>query len=180
MGAVVSVPDEMTPDVVLTRLDMIFNKVEPVSPKRNYMSEEKLPVPKSAEPGTIRLIEYQNENAEQPSSILFSYPATLKLSLTEKVLLDNFLSVFAGDANTNLYKKLIDGATRELDTGAQGVSSYADDSPGSPIWIILSDVPATNLNADKAALIRQKIMDEFARVAPGDGSPELKIQRPLS
>ena len=85
------------------------------------MSVAKLPVPKSAEPGTIRIVEYPNQNAEQPSSILFSYPATLKLSLTERVLLDNFLSVFAGDANTNLYKKFIDSTTRELDTGAKDV-----------------------------------------------------------
>jgi len=175
MGAVVSVPKDMTPDAVLTRLDAIFIKAEPVTPKRDYMTVEKLPVPKSAETGTIRVIEYPNQNAEQPSPILFSYPATLKLNLTEKVLLDNFLSVFAGDANTNLYKKFIDSTTRELDTGAQGMYSYAEDSPGTPVWIGLSDVPAANLNADKAALIRQKIMDEFARVAAfKDGSPELK------
>ncbi|HEX3253853.1 MAG TPA: hypothetical protein VHS05_30740 [Pyrinomonadaceae bacterium] len=175
MGAVVSVPKDMTPDVVLTRLDAIFNKAEPASPKRDYMTFEKLPAPKSAEVGTIRVIEYPNQNAEQPSSILFSYPATLKLSLTEKLLLDNFLSVFAGDANTNLYKKFIDTKTRELDTGAQGLYSYVEDSPGAPVYIGLGDVPAANLNADKAALIRQKIMEEFARVAAfKDGSPELK------
>ncbi len=175
MGAIVSVPKDMTPDIVLTRLDAMFNKAEPVSAKRDYMSFEKLPVPKSAEPGTIRVIEYPNQNSEQPSPILFSYPATLKLSLTEKVLLDNFLSVFAGDANTNLYKKFIDSKTRELDTGAKGVYSYADDSPGTPVYIGLSDVPATNLNAEKATLIREKIIEEFARIAAfKDGSPELK------
>jgi Zn-dependent M16 (insulinase) family peptidase len=175
MGAIVSLPKDMTPDGVLTRLDAIFNKAEPDSPKRDYMSVEKLPAFKSAEPGTIRIIEYPNQNSEQPSSMLFSYPATLKLSLTEKVLLDNFLSVFAGDANTNLYKKFIDSKTRELDTGAKGVYAYAEDSVGTPVYIGLSDVPATNLNADKAALIRQKIMEEFARVAAfKDGSPELK------
>src|SRR6185295_9706341 len=44
-----------------------------------------------------------------------------------------------------------------------------------PVCIGLSDVPAANLNADKAALIRQKITEEFARVAAfKDGSPELK------
>jgi Zn-dependent M16 (insulinase) family peptidase len=175
MGAVVSVPKDMTPDAVLTRLNAIFNKAEPAPPKRDYMSVAKLPVPKSAEPGTIRIVEYPNQNAEQPSSILFSYPATLKLSLTERVLLDNFLSVFAGDANTNLYKKFIDSTTRELDTGAKGLYSYVEDSPGAPVFIGLSDVPAANLNTDKAALIRQKIMEEFARVAAfNDGSPELK------
>jgi Zn-dependent M16 (insulinase) family peptidase len=175
MGAVVSVPKDMTPDSVLTRLDKVLANVEPVSEKRDYMSVEKLPPMKSAEPGTIRIIEYPTENAEQPSTMLFSYPATLKLTLTEKVLLDNFLSVFAGDANTNLYKKFIDTATRELDTGAQGVYSYVDDSPGAPIWVGLSDVPASNLNAEKAAIIRQKIMEEFGRIASfKDGSPELK------
>lgn len=175
MGAVISVPKDMTPDAVLKRFDASFNKAEPTVPKRDYMTVEKLPVPKSAEPGTIRIIEYPNQNAEQPSSILFGYPATLQLSLTERVLLDNFLSVFAGDANTNLYKKFIDSKTRELETGAKGMYSYLDDSPGAPVFIGLSDVPATNLNADKAALIRQKIMDEFARVAAfNDGSPELK------
>ncbi len=175
MGAVVSVPKDMTPDAVLKRLDTIFTKAEPAPPKRDYMSVAKLPAPKSAEPGTIRIVEYPNQNAEQPSGIVFGYPATLKLSLTERVLLDNFLSVFAGDANTNLYKKFIDSTTRELDTGAKGMYSYLDDSPGAPVFIALTDVPAANLNADKAALIRQKIMEEFARVAAfNDGSPELK------
>lgn len=175
MGAVVSVPKDMTPDVVLTRLDGIFTNAEPTAEKRDYMSFAKLPVPASAEPGTIRVIEYPNQNAEQPSSILFSYPATLKLNLTEKLLLDNFLTVFAGDANTNLYKKFIDSKTRELDTGAQGLYSYVEDSAGSPIFLGLSDVPAANLNSAKAALIRQKIIEEFARVASfKDGSPELK------
>ncbi len=175
MGAVVSVPKDMTPDTVLPRLDAIFRKAEPTDEKRGYMSDDKLPVHKSAEPGTVRIIEYPNENAEQPSSIMFSYPASLKLNLTEKLLLDNFLSVFAGDANTNLYKKFIDSTTRELDTGAQGMYSYVEDSPGAPIWVVLSDVPATNLNAEKATLIRQKMMEELARVAAfKDGSPELK------
>ncbi|HVQ38580.1 MAG TPA: hypothetical protein VMS31_13675, partial [Pyrinomonadaceae bacterium] len=175
MGAVVSVPKDMTPAKVLTRLDAIFLKAEPDSRKRAYMSVEKLPSTKSAEPGAIRMIEYPSENADQPSSMLFSYPATLKLNLTEKLLLDNFLSVFAGDANTNLYKKFIDSTTRALETGAQGMYSYVEDSPGAPIWVGLSDIPATNLNADKAALIRQKIIEEFVRVAAfKDGSPELK------
>jgi len=175
MGAVVSVPKDMTPEVVLTRLDAIFSKAEPASTKRDYMTVEKLPAPQPAELGSIRVIDYPDQNAEQPSLIRFGYPATLKLNLTDKVLLDNFLSVFAGDANTNLYKKFIDSTTRELDTGAKGIESGVDVAPGSPIYITLLDVPATNLNADKAALIRQKMMDEFARIAAfKDNSPELK------
>jgi Zn-dependent M16 (insulinase) family peptidase len=175
MGAVVSLPREMTLDTVLTRLDKILVTAEPRSEKRDYMSVEKLPAPKSADPGTIRAIEFPSENAQQPSSMVFSYPAKLKLDVAERVLLDNFLSIFAGDANTNLYKKFVDGKTREMDTGAQGVYGYVDDSPGFPVWVGLSDVPAANLTTEKAALVRQKIMEEFARVAAfKDDSPELK------
>lgn len=175
MGAVVSVPKDMTPASVLSRMDAIFAKNEPNSPKRDYMSVEKLPARGSAPAGTVKVIEFPSENAQQASSINFAYPADQKLDLTEKVLLDNFLNVFAGDANTNLYKKFIDSKTREMETGAQGMFSYADDSPGAPVWITLTDVPAANLTVEKATLIRQKIMDEFARVAAfKDGSAELK------
>lgn len=175
MGMVASLPKEMTLDSVLTRLDGILVAAEPKSEKREFMSVAKLPALSSAAPGTIRIIEFPNENAQQPSSMLFSYPAAQKLDLSERVLLDNFLTVFAGDANTNLYKKFIDSKTREMDTGAQAVYSYVDDSPGFPVWIGLSDIPASNLTAEKAAEIRQKIMEEFARVAAyKDNSPELK------
>lgn len=175
MGAVVSVPKDMTPASVLTRLDAIFTKNEPNSPKREYMSVAKLPALQSAPAGTIKMIEFPNENAQQASSMIFTYPATLKLDLNEKVLIDNFLNVFAGDANTNLYKKFIDSQTREIETGAQGTYSSADDSPGSPVWIGLNDIPAANLTTEKAALYRQKINEEFARIAAfKDGSPELK------
>ena len=175
MGAVVSLPKDMTLDTSLARMDAALVAAEPATEKRDYMTADKLPVPRSAEPGTIRTVDFPSENAQQPSSMYFSYPATLKPDLTEKLLLDNFLTVFAGDANTNLYKKFIDSKTREIDTGAQGVYSYADDSPGSPVWVGLSDVPAANLTVDKAELVRQKIMEEFARIAAfKDNSPELK------
>jgi Zn-dependent M16 (insulinase) family peptidase len=175
MGAVVSLPKNMALDMVLKRLDAGLIAAEPKTEKRDYMTVDKLPTPRSAEPGTIRTVEFPSENAQQPSGMYFSYPATLKPDVTEKLLLDNFLGVFAGDANTNLYKKFIDSKTREVDTGAQGVYSYVEDSAGSPVWVVLSDVPAANLTTDKAALVRQKIMEEFARIAAfKDDSPELK------
>ena len=85
MGAVLSVPKDMTPATVLKRLDAIFAKNEPNSQKREYMSVEKLPARQSAAPGTIKMIEFPSENAQQPASMIFTYPATLKLDLNEKV-----------------------------------------------------------------------------------------------
>ena len=175
MGAMISVPKEMTLPTVLIRLDAILNKLEPKTEKRDYMTVEKLAAPKSAEAGKFQIVEYPNKNEQQPGTMMFAYPATLTLDATERVLLDNFLGVFAGDANTNLYKKLVDTKTREIDTGAKGVFAYNDDLPGNPVYFGLSDVAAANLTEEKAALVRQKITDEFARVAAfGDDSPELK------
>jgi Zn-dependent M16 (insulinase) family peptidase len=175
MGAVVSVPKDMALATVLTRMDGAFAAAEPKTEKRDFMTDAKLPALKSAEQGTIRVVEFPNQNAQQPASMYFTYPATQKMDLTDKLLLDNFLSVFAGDANTNLYKTFIDSKTRTMDIGAQGVFAYADDAPGSPVWIGFSDVPAANQTAEKAVEVRQKIMEEFARVAAfGDNSPELK------
>jgi Zn-dependent M16 (insulinase) family peptidase len=175
MGAVISVPKEMTVESVLSRLDAIFQRAEPKTERREFMTVEKLPAMKSAEAGKIRIVEFPSKNEQQPASMLFAYPATLKLDLTERLLLDNFLGVFAGDANTNLYKKLVDSKTREIDLGAQGVFANIDDFPGNPVSIGLSDVAAVNLTEEKAALVRQKIMEEFARVAAfKDDSAELK------
>lgn len=175
MGALISVPKEMTIGEVTKRLDEIFRRVEPKTEKREFMSAERLPAKTPAEPGAIRAVEFPSKNEQQASTMLFAYPANLNLDLKERLLLDNFLSVFAGDANTNLYKKLVDSKTREIDLGAQGVFAYRDDFPGNPVSIGLSDVSAANQTEEKAALVRQKIMDELTRVAAfPDNSPELK------
>lgn len=174
MGAVLSVPKDMTPSAVLARLDAIFAKVEPKSEKREYMSDAKLPPRTSAPAGTIRTIEFANENAQAPSDMMFVYPADRDLDFTQRVLLNNFLDITAGDANTNLYKKFIDGKTRAIDTGAQGLYSYTADMPGLPVWVVLTNVPAANQTPENAAKVRQLMMDEFARIAAfKDGSPEL-------
>ena len=175
MGAIVSVPKDMSLESVLNRLNAVLNRVEPDTKKREFMSAEKLPAPRSAPTGEIRFVEYPNKNEQQPGMMMFAYPAALKLDSIDRLLLNNFLSVFAGDANTNLYKKLVDTKTREIDLGAKSVSASISDLPGSPVFIGVNDITAANLTEEKAALVRQKITDEFARVASfNDNSPELK------
>jgi Zn-dependent M16 (insulinase) family peptidase len=175
MGALVSVPKEMSLDAVFKRMDAILNRVEPKTEKREFMTIEKLSPMKSAETGKIRIVEFPSKNEQQAASMLFAYPANLKLDTTERILLGNFLGVFAGDANTNLYKKLIDTKTREINLDANGVYAYFEDSPGNPVMLGLTDVSAANLTEEKAALVQQKIMDEFNRItAFKDDSAELK------
>lgn len=174
MGAVISVPKEMTIEAVTKRLDEIFRRAEPKSERRDFMTTAKLPAKTPAEAGKILTVEFPSKNEQQPAQILFAYPATRNLELKERLLLNGFLSVFAGDANTNLYKKLVDSKTREIDLGAQGVYGYVEDFPGNPVFIGLTEVSAANLTEEKAALAQQKIMEEFARIAAfKDDSPQL-------
>ena len=176
MGALVSVPKSVPVDRILSRFDQIFSRVEPKTEKREFLTIEKLPPMKPAEAGKIRVVEFPSRNEQQAAAMMFAYPANLKLDMTEIVLLDNFLTVFAGDANTNLYKKFVDTKTREIDIGAKGVYAYVDNSSlGNPVYVGLGDVPATNLTEEKAALVRTKVTEEFNRVAAfKDDSPELK------
>ncbi len=175
MGAIVSVPSEMPLDEVLRRFDQTLNRAEPTSEKRQFMTLEKLPAPQPAATGKIKIVEFPSKNEQQAASMQFAYPATRQLDSTEKLLLNVFLNCFAGDANTNLYKKLVDTKTREIDLGAKGVYGYVENAPGNPVLFGLSDVSAANLTEEKAALAREKIVAEFARVAAfKDDSPELR------
>lgn len=175
MGAVVSVPQNLDPATVFENFDAIFAKQEPGRSARKFPTLDDLPKPSAAAAATIKIVDYPSDNAQQPSSILLATPATLKLDMTERLLMQTFLNTFAGQPTTNLYKKFIDSKTRTLDTGAKGINSWTDDTPGDPIFINLNDVPAQNLTQDMASKIQQAIKDEFVRIASfKSGSPELK------
>ncbi len=175
MGAITSLPKTMPLGSVLTETNNILNRLDPnpVKPENNY--NPKLPPAKPAEPGKIVIVDYPGSNEQEPGNMLLSFPADRTLTATEELLLGNFLAVFAGDANTNLYKKFIDSKTREIDLGAQSVYAYVDDNMGQPVFFGINDISVSNLTTEKAALIRKMILDELLRVASfKDGSPELK------
>lgn len=177
MGMVASFPKEMPIGDTLSRLDAIFNKLEPKEVSRRYASESDLPAPMPAPAGQIKLVEYPHKNEQQPGWVMYAWPATLKLDTKEKTLLNLFLSNIAGDATTNLYKMFVDSKTRVMDTGAKAVFAFLEDEmvAGNPVYLALTDVAPANMTNEKIADIRQKILDEMKRVATlPDGSPELK------
>src|SRR5215203_3015829 len=90
MGAVVSVPLDLDPSTVLSRFDAIFEKAEPGQASRKFPTLKDLPKPTAAPTGTIKVVEYPSDNAQQPSSILLATPATLNLDVTERMLLQTF------------------------------------------------------------------------------------------
>jgi Zn-dependent M16 (insulinase) family peptidase len=176
MGMVGSFPKEMQLADILRRMDEILNRLETESARRArvFKTEADLPKPEPAPQGSVKVVEYPNENDQQPGMMLFAWPAQLKLSPTDEMLLGLFLSNVAGDATTNLYKRFVDTKTRELDTGAKGVFASVESDQGHPITVGLTDVSASYLNEEKIKEIRAKVTDEFARIGSWkDGSPEL-------
>jgi Zn-dependent M16 (insulinase) family peptidase len=175
MGAIASLPREMTLTAALGRLNGSLNRLEP-EPKRDLpvVTEKQLPAPQPAPAGRIEYVEYPFRNEQQPGMAMLLWPAERKLGLREHTLLELFLDNVAGGPDTNLYKRLIDSRTRESDFGAKGVSAYADSGQGAPVYVMFSDMPVARMNDADLTALRAKVLDEFARIAAyKDGSPEL-------
>ncbi len=174
MGAITSLPASMQLDSVLNRMNNILNELNELNTNHTKHNLEKLPAPQPAEAGQISIINYPSENEQEPGTMLLAYPADLNLSATEDVLLNNFLTVFAGDATTNLYKLFVDSKTRIKDLDAQTVYAYVDDKEGEPIYIGLDGIKTENLTKEKAELAKQEIKNELNKIANyKDHSPEL-------
>ena len=175
MGAVISVPKEMTLEVVLKQLDGTLNLVEPRRPNTKPVTEKDLPNPRPAPAGQIQYVEYPNRNEQQAVSVWLAWPAQLQLDVKEEYLSGLFLESFAGDTTTNLYRRFIDSKTRDTNLGAQSVYASMQKDPGFAVIIGFGDVPAAKLNDKDLSDARTKVIEEFQKVADWkDGSPELK------
>ena len=174
MGMIASLPKEMTLAPTLARLDDSLHRAEPKTPSLPVMTEAQLPAPQPAPAGRIDYVTYPFRNEQQPGSVLMLWPADLKIGAQEQILAELFLNNVASGPDTNLYKRLIDSKTREVDFGARGVNAFIDNDQGHPVMVMFQDVAAAHLNDRDLTTLRAKVMDEFARIAAyPDGSPEL-------
>jgi Zn-dependent M16 (insulinase) family peptidase len=175
MGSVVALPKSVPLDAALAKVDALLGHVEP-KPATTRPAADSLPAPKGAAAGAIQYAEYPHRNERQPSPLALCWPANRTLDPNETMTLNLFLSTFAGDPTTNLYKMFIDSKTRRLELGARAVAAYVDEDPagGHPVLVQFTDVEPGNFTDEKIAAVRQLVMDELARVAGfADGSPEL-------
>ena len=135
MGAIVSLPKEVTAAAALARFDAELNRLEPRPPNYPVTTEDKLPAPRPAAAGRTEYVEYPFRNDQQPGMVALLWPAERKLSIRDQTLLSLFLSNVAGGPDTNLYKRLIDSSAREADFGARGVSAFVDSDLGNPVYL---------------------------------------------
>jgi len=176
MGMVGAFPKEMQIAEILRRTGAIFNDLQPGGADgRTTMNESDLPAPQGATEGTIRIADYPDQNTRQPGTMLFTWPATLKLDPKDRMVLELFLENIAGDAGTNLYNRFVDSRTRRGNVGANGVFGWASSDQGSPISIGLSNVDPTAISEGTIAEVRAGIIDEMKSIAAmKDDSPELR------
>ena len=174
MGAIVSLAKNVSPATTLATINETLNRLDPHPQRKIFVAENGLPSAQGAMPGKIDIIEYGLKNEQDRGNIVFGWPATLNPDVKEAMLIYQFFGAVAGDANTNLYKKLIDTKTRSVDIDAQGVFSNLLDGQGRPMLVGVTGVASKDLTKEKAILLRTEILAELKRIAAfKDGSPEL-------
>lgn len=177
MGVVASIPPEVAVDDFLNRMDAIFGRLESATATQHFKTLQDLPKPQMASSGEIRIVDYPNENEQQPGLVVFAWPASLQLDVQERLLLELFMNSVAGDATTNLYKLFVDSKTRVMDTNATGVFSFLSDdwTQGNPVFMGLQGVSPASMNEQKISQIRDAMVKELKRISelPAD-SEELK------
>jgi hypothetical protein len=177
MGMVAALPRSESLNDVLRNMDRILTRLRTEGPAARgpFPTEADLPAPASLPRGGLHLVEYPHKNPEQPSPLLFAWRPERTLDVGEQALLGLFLSNFAGDPTTNLYRIFVDTETREVDLGAQSVGSGSASDQGHPVYVHLSDVVPSRATPERLTEARDRIMAELRTIARGRmDRPELR------
>jgi hypothetical protein len=179
MGMVGAFPSSVPLATVLAKVGDTLNALAPKDgAAAHFTSEADLPPPHATEPGALRVVEYPSATPDHPGSAIFAWPATRKLGLADRTLMEVFLGAFAGGEGSTLYDAVVDNKTRSLDVGATAVWQYSNEDMGQPVFVGVESVSAAP--SDDAALrtlaqIRDLVQARMRAVAAlPDGSPELQ------
>ena len=177
MGMIATFPSTMTLVQVLDGADQVLTTSNQRTGK--VTTEADLPPPAPGGTDAPVTVDYPYSDNTQPSPMMLVWPAVRgNLDLTERTLLDLFLSAFAGDESTPLYKKLIDSKTRKLDLGASGLGASQTGDQGHPIFLSINGVRTDKLGPATLTAIRAEVMSELGRISKlPDGDPELAAIR---
>lgn len=177
MGMIATFPSAMTLTAVLDGADQVLTSSNQRGGK--VTTEADLPPPAPGGTDAPITVDYPYSDNTQPSPMMLVWPAVrTDLDLAETTLLGLFLSSFAGDESTPLYKRLIDSKTRVMDLGASGVSAMQSDDHGHPVFLSIEGVRADKLDPQTLAKVRAEVMSELGRISKlPDGDPELAAIR---
>lgn len=175
MGMIGVFPKALPLPVILKKMNRILSGIQKEPADLSLVNQSDIPLfpaPQPAKAGMIQIIPYAESNKQKSQTVDFAWTASLDLDSREHLLLDLFLTSFAGDASTPLYKKLVDGKSAVLKIGATGVYASSTDEQGTPIMIGATDVASQYLNAADIEKLRDLIISELKRIS------ELKADSP--
>ncbi len=176
MGIIVALPSEYELDGTLTRLSQILKTVSPDATVGEDPAtfDDRLPQPNPSQDKSIRYVEYPHQNENEPGEVVFAWPPELKLDPNSEVVLSLFLANLAEGETSDLYKKVIDTRSREIDIGANSVWGGVGYDFGMPVYIGFSNVRRDAMDESTLASIEALIDSEIELVASfEDGSEEL-------
>ncbi len=177
MGAIMSLPPDISINDALTRLTSVLSQVDPSATVSDdpVTLNDRLPAARPAAPGTIRLAPYPSQKADEPGHLVFAWPAVHKLAPGEQYLMELLMANFASDQTSILHKSLIDSKSRKMDCGSTGLTGWVSSDLGYPAYLALENVRRDLLNERGIDSLRTFILSELQTVAAfGADSKELK------
>ena len=176
MSMIVAIPDEIGLEDYLAKTSAIFARLDanPTPGIDPATSRDRLPPPLPSPGGSISTVGFPNQNASEPGVLVFGWQPTRNLSNNDMYLLELLWANLAGDETSVLYQKFIDSQKREMDIGASSAFAWTSLDPGQPLYMGFENVRRDALQDTVIVKVRDKVMDEIARVAAfAAGSPEL-------
>jgi Zn-dependent M16 (insulinase) family peptidase len=176
MGAIISIPAEIAIDTFLKEMSVILERSQDFEEEFESTSirVQNLPPPQMEEIGTVKLATYPSENLEDPGYILMAWPATLKLTNEEEIMLDLFLETFSSGSTSNLYNLFINSQTRKIDIGGNSVYGGYDDSLDVSIYLGITGVRNKVINEETIHKVKKILSEELQRIRSfADNSEEL-------
>ncbi|MCP4580737.1 MAG: hypothetical protein GY839_03920 [candidate division Zixibacteria bacterium] len=171
MGAIVSIPDDISIDSFLKQMDKILNQCQDYADTSPHVGIGSIDFPAavSAPPGTMEITSYPSENEADPGYIIYSWPADLKLTYEDEFILELFLDTFASGETSNLYNFFINSETRQVDFGGNYIYSGFDSDMDIAIYIGLVGIDNENINEAMVDSIRTLVINEIDRVRNFEG-----------
>jgi len=176
MGIIVSLPSEYALDETLAKLSGILKVIDPDATKSEDPAtfDDRLPVPNPVKTESVRYVEYPHQNENEPGQLVIAWPPELEIDKKDELVLDLFISNFASGQTSNLYKKLIDTQSREVDIGANSIWCGVGYDLGKPVYMWFDNVRRDAMNEETIGEVRDVIRKELETIAGyADGSPEL-------
>jgi len=175
MGMIGVLPPDLGLEEVLERVDASLTRLQPEPTDRTFIGEADLPPAEPWRIGEPTPVPYPAADASQATDVVLVWPAGRDLDLASRTLLDLFLETLAGAENSNLYRRLVDTDTRQVDLGATEVYAWVRDLAGDPLFLGVGGISGARVDASLAAELRDQVLDELRAVTSWEAdSPELE------